>query len=379
LVSPVTGPFHTFVTQGSTPVHAGGHYVATDKVGFRQRKPYNLPEPWAYSIKRIKGVSATGGDFTATLEDCWMIKVEGWETYLPPLSKDAYNVAFKRFVSRLKSAQAELGAVAAERQKSLDMIGKRSLQLYNFTRAIYRFRFADAAKALGVLQPKRLAEKRKAGKTAADLFLEFQFGWRPLIGDVTNAVKVLTEGLPAFRIKARARLNKVYSQNLRVSVGPGFDPRFHSFQDKNCAYDVGWALNARIRGTNPNTVLANELGLLNPAFAAWEVIPFSFVVDYFVNVGEWLNSFTDFAGFQLADVSRSEMQRATCTESNHWSWENPPGYPGGSCTWTSDRVELHRSTGSLPGPSLSIRPPWTLSPARAATSVALLVQALHRV
>lgn len=371
MVSPVTGPFHTFVSQGTTPVHTGGFYTAVDKVGYRQRKPYNLPVPWSYSIKRITKVSQTNTtDYTAVLNDCWVVKADGWETYLPPLSKDVYNVAYKRFVGHLKSAQAELGAAAAERQKSLEMISKRSLQLFNFTRAVSRFRFGDAAKALGVA-----SLKRPKAKKAADLFLEYSFGWRPLIGDINGAINVLTGGLPAFKVVGKARLAKSYVLSRQV---PGGDPKLHSFEFKNASYSVGWALHARVRGTNPNIATANQLGLLNPAFAAWEVIPFSFVVDYFVNVGEWLNSFTDFAGFDLVDVSRSEMQQAASDERNFWFWDNPPGYPGGDFRWSSNRTELHRSTGPLPGPTLSIRPPWELSPQRAATSVALLVQALKK-
>jgi hypothetical protein len=47
--------------------------------------------------------------------------------------------------------------------------------------------------------------------------------------------------------------------------------------------------------------LLAQTGIDNPALLAWELLPYSFVVDWFLPVGNYLQSLTDFAGFTFVD------------------------------------------------------------------------------
>jgi hypothetical protein len=49
----------------------------------------------------------------------------------------------------------------------------------------------------------------------------------------------------------------------------------------------------------------NKLGLDNPAFIAWNLMPLSFVVDWILPVGKWLESFTAYAGLELIQITPS--------------------------------------------------------------------------
>ncbi len=51
--------------------------------------------------------------------------------------------------------------------------------------------------------------------------------------------------------------------------------------------------------SNPNLYLANNLGLANPAIVVWELIPFSFVVDWFVTVGQFLENGSAWLGLTV--------------------------------------------------------------------------------
>jgi hypothetical protein len=121
--------------------------------------------------------------------------------------------------------------------------------------------------------------------------------------------------------------------------------------------------------SNPNLYLASQLGFVNPAAIAWELVPFSFVVDWFVNVGEFLNNFTDLWGLTVTDPYTSIL----CTGVGQFSglWNSDPGY---SVTYTN--VYCSRST-SLSGAALRVRPWKGVSPVRAATAISLLVQQLR--
>ena len=62
--------------------------------------------------------------------------------------------------------------------------------------------------------------------------------------------------------------------------------------------------------SSPNSLKANQLGLVNPASVAWELIPFSFLVDWFLPVGKFLESYTDTVGMQLDNIQRMERREA---------------------------------------------------------------------
>lgn len=198
-----------------------------------------------------------------------------------------------------------------------------------------------------------MLKSRQTPKAFADAFLEYSFGWAPLVGDVSNAMKTLTAGLPTFRVS-----------------GAGTVSRSYSASGDTVLWTSGHTIHARVRGFDPNFALANQLGLVNPAFVAWELAPFSFVVDYFVNVGEYLNGFTDLLGYDLTD--QTATWRASMNVDSLRTWA------GGFASWHVERVRIQRNGGTISGPALAIRPRWTLSPQRAATSVSLLLQALGR-
>lgn len=123
-----------------------------------------------------------------------------------------------------------------------------------------------------------------------------------------------------------------------------------------------------MRVTNPNFALANQLGLINPGTVAWEIVPFSFLVDWFIPVGAWLNSFTDILGYDVLYPFTTTTREVTAITS---SIPDPP-----YLTWsreTSSGFWFARTLG-LPAYKL-VRPPFKgFSVARAATAIALLVQ-----
>jgi hypothetical protein len=55
------------------------------------------------------------------------------------------------------------------------------------------------------------------------------------------------------------------------------------------SWTVGCEISARYRVSNPELLLASSLGLANPFALAWELTPLSFVLDWFVSVGDFLN------------------------------------------------------------------------------------------
>lgn len=130
-----------------------------------------------------------------------------------------------------------------------------------------------------------------ASKRAASFHLEVQYGWLPLMSSVYDALeffrgKVATTGM---RVTASAgkRHRAAYKAFAPASGPLGFD---------------NMASYANMSGSvySPTIRTLSELGLLNPASLAWELTPFSFVVDWFTCIGDVIMGLT--AGLGLKKV-----------------------------------------------------------------------------
>jgi len=352
---PITGPFS--VLQTTLAPDTGGYrpvWVYDIKTWYRQRRPHNLPLPYGHASHRVVIVSNASKEYYQTL--AYLVRND-----FSFLRDHAANKAYSRLVSKLKPDQAQLGAALGERKQSLEMIANRSLQLWKFVRDVKRFRFGDASRTLGLASiPKGVRAK---GRAFGSNVLEYSFGWAPLVDDIGNAIQTLQKGVPPVAIAGRATERTSGSGTYPEGVNT------HAYV-LNVAYSVHYGM--KIKVNNPNLFLANQLGLVNPASVAWELIPFSFVVDYFVNVSKFLESFTDFWGIDVIEPYTTWFVVTSSMERLYGPTIGPPdqAYNGDSRTTT-------RTPGPISGPTLKVNRPWVLSPKRALTSVALLLQQLR--
>lgn len=261
------------------------------------------------------------------------------------------------------------------------MIVKRSMQIYRFTKALKKLDFKAAAKELGVKQPprrkkgsKRGLVNRRGAKALSSNYLEFHFGWSPLVGDIGNSIDILQGGVPPYRVSGRARSNWS-SNSSALTKGVRTDTRVTITND----WEQSISIRAEVSVSNPNLWLANQMGFVNPAAVAWEAVPFSFVVDWFANVGDVLSSFTDFAGLNMTNVSVTTFSKV---KHNQTSYTRYWSYSG--VVHTTLFTELSgggaycvRTAGSIPRPKFAIKPFQGFSVRRGLAAISLLVQQLR--
>lgn len=375
MVGPVTT--HTEdKTYGVSPLPVGApEWRHVEKTWQNQRRPYNLLLPFTMQHKVMIKIESTDSRSTLSPNQVWCINDGHWAETLGPAATASWNKAWSKFISELKPAQAELGACIGERKQSMEMVASRATQLARFTGAVAKLRFKDASAILFPNARDARRGFRPASKRASDAFLEYQFGWAPLVGDVVNAVKTLNSGIPTATVRGRGSVKGLVEDGSQLT-GPD---NLRIDEVVETKWSSSHSIRATVRVTNPDLALANQLGLLNPAFVAWEVIPYSFIVDYFVNVGEYLNGFTDLLGFTLEDTTWTWKATAHSDHKLDWYHLYPyQGYGTGKASWSGSRLYVRREVGPLPGNILAIRWPWQLKPKRAATSVALLLQQLAR-
>lgn len=281
---------------------------------------------------------------------------------IPSWAQPAYNACYAQFREKVIGEQSQLGAAFATWKQSASMIAKRGTQLYHGARSLRRGNFYGFLKEFGLKsKPRHRSSSDRLPDTASSLWLEYSYGWKPLAQDIFNAMSEMQADIPLGRFHAR---KGVGHSDSGVDFWP-WDP----CEWTTSAY-VSHQIVADVRLVNPNAFLMNQLGIDNPGVVAWEVIPFSFCVDWFFDVGSWIQSFSDFAGLSVENACTTSILRFEDTA----SWTDPFWAPGtSSCTGVA---QIRRSSIPSPLPNMQIQANLGGSLSRAANAVSLLTQAL---
>lgn len=285
------------------------------------------------------------------------------------VAKLAYNKAYDRFVKALKTDTASLGVSVAEGRDCLEMIAKRAIALGNGYKELRRGNFRGFLKTFD-LRPLSKHKKTRwtRPKDASGIWLEYWLGWAPFVGDIQNSISVLTDTKPYPDAFFRASARVVLPASLYRDAGTS------RYLSEGVEGFVRCSLGSRVRVTNQNTWLNNRIGLVDWVGMGYAVIPFSFIVSWFVNLDKIIASYTNFAGLELVDSWVSCLSSATGSF-EYTSWDSavaPKERYVISCDESSANLMRRVKVTNLPRPSLVVQLP-DLNPARAATAISLLV------
>jgi hypothetical protein len=129
------------------------------------------------------------------------------------------------------------------------------------------------------------------------------------------------------------------------------------------------------------SAVLNDFGVLDFPASAWELIPFSFVVDWFIPIGDWIQAATPKLGVHVITSGASMMEHVSVTRTatawiktaptNSWDMSGIVGHTDSGETRVYDRVEL-LEIPLFPPPDVN------LNVKRAIDGIALLAQTLGR-
>lgn len=201
--------------------------------------------------------------------------------------------SYQQFRRKLYQGSASLGVTLGSYKQSREMIVKRYQQL--------RSR-ADEALA------KAAHDVVKQGplKAAADLHLEVIFGWMPLLSDVIAAATTVIDHPPVHRFIRATAAQTAYTDKFAYPFNNS------TWKGARGEFILRSSRGARVTVSNPNLWLAERAGLLNPAAVAWDLVPWSFVVNMVSNTGVLVNSITDYAGLTIDSGYRSRIAEGVC-------------------------------------------------------------------
>jgi hypothetical protein len=273
------------------------------------------------------------------------------------------NVALQRFTAKVKKHNASLGVTLASWRQARDMITSRTHTIADHMTSIQK----------SVSKMTARSQRRLGKRDRASDFLEGEFGWRPLITDIQNAFDTLGRERPDSEWNSSSA--RAFNEITQASDYPASGYRYQNVFTSTLRVNVG----ARVKVVNQNLWLANQLGLLNLPGVAWDLIPWSFVVNMFTNIGHMVNSITDFVGLELDNVATTRSAWIERTFDNFPSTKpSAPKYTGHS--WGNLRtVSKTRSVGgSIPTPNFMWKCP-ELNLELAGIAMALVVQKMGRI
>jgi hypothetical protein len=195
--------------------------------------------------------------------------------------------------AKFGGSEWNLAESLAELNQTANMVANRALQIARFANNLRKGNWKAISQEFGRGVPGSV-KRLPASKRIANGWLEVQFGWKPAISDAYNAVSAYNKGLASRGSSITKRSGS--SRNRALSTGP----------NGGLTYDPSKvSSNATFTGVvdNPSVVSLNEMGLLNPALLAWNMMPFSFVVDWFLPISSVLAAMTVNAGMSHSYAS----------------------------------------------------------------------------
>jgi len=171
---------------------------------------------------------------------------------------------------------------------------------------------------LDTLRKRKRANPKKWLNDIGSAWLEQSFGWNPLLNDVKDAYKAysrVVKPVKTFQISASAKKWYDVTKSNSTNHWPGYEAYYnggnyyHTMSSGIIERHTIRYKGALVKRTNaPHWQNQDLFGFEPQNFipAAWELLPWSFLADYFTNIGDILNSAIT-SDRDLAWVNRSEI------------------------------------------------------------------------
>lgn len=217
-------------------------------------------------------------------------------TAIPPAMRDR---ALLKTLLKLKDGKINLSVMAAEARKTAGMLGKFA---------------TDMSKVLDTDNNKKWFKnvgRLTNWRNVPSRYLEWCYGVTPLLQDLDGSMQKIAEAqnlhrplrLKVVGVVSEEELDFLYSycwpSILTLAPKLSWMCRRTKLVRYSLCYDVpSWALQD-----------VSNLGLSNPLVTLYELMPYSFVLDWVIPVGDWLNALDAGAFLEFKEGSRTEMVR----------------------------------------------------------------------
>lgn len=216
---------------------------------------------------------------------------------------------------------------------------------------------------LSSTRKRRVRDYRAA---VSDSWLEYSFGWRPLISDVEDgltACRSVVDRPLGEKFSARVTKDRKVPRTFGGRSGVNWlmtDYYWDEYHSATCQY-YGKAYDK-----TEWSAYANQLGFFPSEFvpAAWELCPWSFLIDYFTSVGDVLNSWATAqrVGFSwVGGTTRLVSERSTeCVAYSTAPWRYDLELESRGKSKILRKQVTRRKTSAVPLPTLQVSTKFSL-------------------
>lgn len=239
------------------------------------------------------------------------------------------NQAKTKFLNKLNDrkgqGQIELGVVAGELRETVHETLGLLNTLYMAPRSIgNRLALAPGEIRRQLQLVERAGSKKEAMKRLSranrvqlegivDAWMSYQLGIKPLVHDITDATAYLAAAVDSdpnsLTATVRAGASGDYDYHVPLVQaglnGSAVDIDAFMKQSVKIDYSCRYKIPARPSRTE-------ALGLDNPAFVAWNLVKYTWLVDYALGVGDWLGSLTASNNTQFIEGTMSRKRVVIC-------------------------------------------------------------------
>jgi hypothetical protein len=247
-------------------------------------------------------VASGGGAYASQLGT----SVFGGTAGSPPPSSSADFRAQRKLREKLGPSN-NIAQDFAQFYQVSNLIGNNLTRIAKSVMALRQGNLAESISTLwhGQKPVFRRGKHPRPENSIADNWLMMQYGWKPLLEDIHGVMESLKRYNLADETVYTIRSS---ATNERHTHEPGFlnvaGPRTYTGAKGEIAQTtVRYGL--RYRVANRLKVFLQQTGFTNPASLAWEVLPWSFVVDWALPIGPWIDSFTSYSGLEFIDGWKS--------------------------------------------------------------------------
>jgi len=203
-------------------------------------------------------------------------------------------MASSRVLASVKDMSFNAAQALAERGQTTRLLVKTISRAADFLIAIRKGNFTRAQRLLreaGIpvkKNPKLLGDVVDVTdhKKFSAVWLEYVYGWRPLLEDIYGAAELLAKQHlknDPMKVTGTAKLTNRGSNGSYAPEGNVICP-YEWESTVKAKITVQYAMN------NDVVRVLSRTGISNPALLAWELLPFSFVADWFIPVGQYLGN-----------------------------------------------------------------------------------------
>lgn len=217
---------------------------------------------------------------------------------------DIKSITRNRLLGKIRDTQIDLGVSLGEYRETAAFVALAAAKVAESARLFKRGHVEKAVRTLRgvkrnpailrILTGRRNHRWTDLPAAAADAQLTMAFAVRPLLRDVYDACALLEKGY-------------VSTEAQPITVRSGHSTSIATPNLKSGFYGMRVNADIRVQGqvtywvNNPLLRTLDQCGVLNPLSVAWEITPFSFVLDWFLPIGEFIQNVLPPQGVTFSD------------------------------------------------------------------------------